>query len=47
MRSACSASFLADTTHISRGMNRRACKEGRPCDWPETGVYTSRPSVSN
>ncbi len=34
MRSACSASFLADMTRISRGMNHRACKEVRPCDWP-------------
>jgi len=28
---------LADMTRSSRGMNHRACKEGRPCDWPETG----------
>ena len=34
MLSAWSASFLADMTRISRGMNHRACKEGRPC------VYT-------
>jgi len=47
MRSACSASFLADMTRISRGMNHRACKEVRPCDWPATGFDTSRPSVSN
>jgi hypothetical protein len=33
MLSACSASFLADMTRISRGMNHRDC-EGRPC------VYT-------
>ena len=46
MLSACSASFLADMTRISRGMNHRACKEGRPCDWPETGFDTSRPSAS-
>ena len=31
MLSAWSASFLADTTRISRGMNHRACKERRPC----------------
>jgi hypothetical protein len=31
MLSAWSASFLADMTRISRGMNHRACKEGRPC----------------
>ena len=34
MLSAWSASFLADMTRISRGMNHRACKERRPC------VYT-------
>ena len=28
MRSACSASFLADMTRISKGMNHRACKSG-------------------
>ena len=47
VRSAWSVSFLADMTRISRGMNHRACKEGRACDWPETGFDTSRPSASN
>ena len=40
MRSACSASFLADMTRISRGMNHRVCKEVRPCNWPATGFDT-------
>jgi hypothetical protein len=28
MLSACSASFLANMTRISKGMNHRACKRG-------------------
>jgi hypothetical protein len=38
MLSAWSASFLADMIRISRGTSHRACKEGRPCDWPENGL---------